>query len=157
MTEVSRYGVVLALPSGILILVESPARENHVAAEEDLHEGDMSPLSPWAEESTFSGTHFGVTSRTRDPYTLITVEGEIDALAEPMFRDLVEKHHHRHLIFDLTHLTFIDSSGLQVLLDAHRRTPTAFCAPTPRILRLFTQLGLLHQIRLYDSVEEALH
>ncbi|GAA0393037.1 hypothetical protein GCM10010160_23130 [Acrocarpospora corrugata] len=117
----------------------------------------MSPLGPWAEDSAFSAKHFRLVSRTRDQYTLITVEGEIDALAEPAFRDLVEKHLTRHILFDLSGLTFIDSSGLQILLDAHRRTETAFCAPTPRLLRLLTQLGILNRLHLYDSVEDALN
>ncbi|GIH27185.1 hypothetical protein Aph01nite_54950 [Acrocarpospora phusangensis] len=116
----------------------------------------MSSLGPWTEESVFSAKHFRLACRSSGPYTIIELEGEIDALAEPPFRDLVQEHLDRHLIFDLSRLSFIDSSGLQVLLDAHRRTPTAFCAPTPRILRLLTQLGLLNKIRLYPSIQEAL-
>ncbi|WP_214107194.1 STAS domain-containing protein [Acrocarpospora catenulata] len=103
------------------------------------------------------GKHFRVSCQVHGTATVIVVEGEIDALATPKFRELVTERLDSRLVFDLSRMEFIDSSGLQVLLDANRRASggAAFCAPVPRVLRLFELLGITGRIRLYGSVADA--
>lgn len=56
---------------------------------------------------------------------VIQVEGELDACncvdLRRSLADLIEDQGHLAVELDLGELTFIDSSGIQVLVDAHRR------------------------------------
>lgn len=117
-------------------------RERELTAEDDGEPG-------------LAGRTFQVTAHRRGADVVVVVEGEIDALAEPAFRDYVRERSGRRVVFDLSGLTFIDSAGLQVLIDAHRRGQAAYCALAPRVARLFDLLGLRTRMNVYESVDEA--
>ncbi len=117
-------------------------RERELTAEDDGEPG-------------LAGRTFQVTAHRRGGDVIIVVRGEIDALAEPAFHDYVRERSGARVVFDLADLTFIDSAGLQVLLDAHRRGPAAYCGLTPRVARLFDLLGLRTRLKVYDSVDDA--
>lgn len=117
-------------------------RERELTAEDDGEPG-------------LAGRTFQVTAHRRGADVIIVVDGEIDALAEPGFRDYVRERSGGRVVFDLSGLTFIDSAGIQVLIDAHRRGPAAYCGLTPRVARLFDLLGLRSRMSVYATVDEA--
>ena len=63
------------------------------------------------------------------------------------------------LIVDLTHVPFVDSYGVGVLVDAPRRTqhpPVSLVRPPPVLRRLLDLTGLGEVMPVYMSREEAL-
>ena len=73
---------------------------------------------PWPERPVFS-----LRFSRRDAHVLVEVQGELDADSAPMLRqrlsDLIESQGNLSIVVDLRSTTFIDSSGLTVLLTAH--------------------------------------
>lgn len=63
-------------------------------------------------------------------------------------------------VIDMTHVPFIDSTGVGVLVGALKRarehggTLTLAC-PQPRVRRVFEITGLLSALPIFDSLEEA--
>lgn len=65
------------------------------------------------------------------------------------------------VLLDLAEVTFIDSTGLGVLVKAHRHAQTtggtvALLHPSVHTRKLLTVLGLDQVLRVYDSAEQAL-
>ncbi|MGW0810721.1 STAS domain-containing protein [Nonomuraea sp. NPDC002799] len=53
--------------------------------------------------------------------TVITLAGEINIACSPLLQEFIREVRQTpddHLVFDMTEVTFVDSSGLRVLLDA---------------------------------------
>jgi anti-anti-sigma factor len=52
---------------------------------------------------------------------LLVVSGELDVATAPLLAEGLERHRRRHrdVVVDLADVSFIDSSGLTLLLDAH--------------------------------------
>ncbi|WP_285705897.1 STAS domain-containing protein [Microtetraspora sp. NBRC 16547] len=66
---------------------------------------------------------FSVSTEVRPPWKVITVEGEVDFDTVDAFHSIVEAAVYQappRLLFDLTGVTFIDSHGVDVVLDAYR-------------------------------------
>jgi anti-anti-sigma factor len=66
-----------------------------------------------------------------------------------------------HVVLDLAGVTFMDSTGLKVLLTIHRRAELAggsfaVAAAARPVRRVLTLTGLDQTFALYDTVEEAL-
>lgn len=106
---------------------------------------------------------FRVTVETRPPLTVISVTGQLDAFTEPALREQTEAALAQpgvRLLFDLTDLSFIDSAGLRVILDAYttlgRGDRVAVCGLIPRIQTLFNVLGLTGRIFTYPTLADAL-
>jgi anti-sigma B factor antagonist len=69
-----------------------------------------------------------------------------------------EKH---EIVVDLTHLEFLDSTGLGALIGAHKRAAehggsVRLVAQEGQILRLLRITGLLDVFKVYPTVEAAL-
>jgi len=65
------------------------------------------------------------------------------------------------VIVDMSQVTFIDSTGIGVLVGALKRTREqngwfALVCPQPRVRRVFEITGLLQALPLYQSMEQAL-
>jgi anti-anti-sigma factor len=100
----------------------------------------------------------------RDGHAVVTAAGEIDvetagSLASAV-AEALEAGHQRVLV-DFADVTFIDSTGLGVLVKSHRKAESlsAFFAvvhPTPQTRKLIAVLGLDQLLHVYDSEEEAL-
>ncbi|MFC4055781.1 STAS domain-containing protein [Actinomadura syzygii] len=97
--------------------------------------------------------------------TLIAVAGEVDLATAPQLRAYCERHappeSARHVVFDLSEVTFMDSSGFQILLDAHlaaaRNGATVRVAALPPLVRrVFGVLRLGEHIPVHDTVRQAL-
>jgi anti-sigma B factor antagonist len=99
-----------------------------------------------------------------DGETLVFVlSGSLDLATAPTVRaallDAIEKAHH-NLIVDLSQLEFLDSTGLGVLIGAHRRTSERngtfrLVISNGPISRLLNITGLIAVFSVYHSLEDA--
>jgi anti-sigma B factor antagonist len=102
-----------------------------------------------------------------DDVAMLVAGGDIDFAASPQLRerlaDYVSKGK-RHLVVDLSAVTFIDSTAIGVLVGAVMRlrehehgTMTVVCAEeNKRVLRIFDIAGVENLIELHGSRAEAL-
>lgn len=105
-----------------------------------------------AEEPVREGTH------------LVAPSGEVDVVTAPKLgRRLLSllEEGKRALVVDLSNITFIDSAGVAVLLNArrqicHRRGELVIVCPNERVRRSFQIMGLTQHLRIYRSRGEAL-
>lgn len=110
-------------------------------------------------------TDFGLRDESVDESThVLAPSGEVDALTAPQLGrrllGVVEEGKTR-VVVDLSGVTFIDSSGIGVLLNALRHLRgrsgrLVLVCPTERILRPFQVTGLVDHLRIFSSREEAL-
>jgi anti-sigma B factor antagonist len=92
------------------------------------------------------------------------MSGELDLGTVTPLRDAARaaaKDDYRALVFDLSRLDFIDSTGLHVLVEAHRamlaagRESKVVCSATT-MLRIFELTGLSNVLDIVGSRDEAL-
>jgi anti-sigma B factor antagonist len=104
-----------------------------------------------------------LTARSLDDRTVLEVGGEIDVYTAPSLREkivsLVEAGT-TMLIVDLTHVEFLDSTGLGVLVGALRRLrgvngSFGVVCDQERLLKIFRITALDSVLTIYDSVESA--
>jgi len=99
----------------------------------------------------------------RGDHAVISAAGEIDAatagsLADAVTTALAEGH--KRVLVDFSDVTFIDSTGLGVLVKSHRAAVAAGATfavvhPTPQTLKLIRVLGLDQLLKIYESHERA--
>jgi anti-sigma B factor antagonist len=94
---------------------------------------------------------------------LFKLRGSLDLATAPTVRaalsDATEKGR-SHLIVDLTHLEFLDSTGLGVLIGAHRRAAERggsfrLVIGDGQIARLLNITGLIGVFSVYHTLEDA--
>ena len=112
------------------------------------------PVRPWMDSG---GPPAGITTRSARTGTTvrIIVSGELDATSAPNLRECIETElagHAEFVVLDLADISFIDNSGLHVLLGAAnhdggrlRIVPSAAC------LRLFDVAEVRDQLPLIDA------
>lgn len=99
-----------------------------------------------------------------DGMKILSVAGEIDVYTAPQFREAVDNiiaAGQKHLIIDMSDVTYMDSSGFGTLLSATRRLRpqggtinlVKCSASIDRILRI-TRLNTV--FNTYDSIEDAI-
>lgn len=96
-------------------------------------------------------------------HTLVTLAGECDLNTGRQLRDVLTSEVSRgaqRLIVDLSALTFMDSTGMQVLLStrsvlAVRGGTLVLVAPQPVVARILELTGANQIIPVYDSLEDA--
>ena len=102
--------------------------------------------------------------REVDGTTVLDVTGEIDVYTAPQFKDAVNgiiAAGQKHLVVNMTDVTYMDSSGFGALLSATRRLRpqggtvnlVKVSSAIDRILRI-TRLNTV--FATYDSIDEAL-
>lgn len=99
----------------------------------------------------------------RGEVAIIRVEGELDLNSAERFRNELElalSAGARKLWLDLSEVTFIDSSGLGVLMGRYKRIQErdgelAVIGPSPSLLRILKMSGLLQIVQIYASQEQA--
>jgi len=102
--------------------------------------------------------------RNRDGSTVVAARGEVDVATAPALRDGLDEaldHDIGTVVVDLTGVTFIDSTGLGVLIGARRRCVEAgrdlrVVVAEPRILKVFEITGLTELFTIHPSLEPAL-
>jgi anti-sigma B factor antagonist len=91
---------------------------------------------------------------------LVAVSGEIDlATAELVRAALGETPRDKPVVIDLSDTSFIDCSGLRVLLDEHGRRSGRMhivCAPDGPLARILEVSRVPHELRLYRDREPAI-
>jgi anti-sigma B factor antagonist len=104
-----------------------------------------------------------LSTRTVGNHTVLQVGGEVDVYTAPRLRErLIElvDGGARHVVVDLGTVEFLDSTGLGVLVGAHKRlravggTLGLVCTREP-LLKIFRITALDQVFPLYDSVEAA--
>lgn len=103
----------------------------------------------------------------KEKYILVVrLSGELDHHTADQVREQVsqaiEEKQVRHLILNLENLSFMDSSGLGVILGRYKQMKQAngemiICSVSPSIERLLDMSGLYKIIRIDPSEEQALH
>lgn len=95
----------------------------------------------------------------------IRLEGELDHHTADQLRNKaakeIEEKKTRYLVFNLEKLSFMDSSGIGVILGRYKQIQqlkgeVIVCSLPPSIQRLFEMSGLLKIIRLEQTEEKAL-
>ncbi|KIH97721.1 anti-sigma factor antagonist [Streptomonospora alba] len=106
-----------------------------------------------------------ITRRDRDDGVVLVLSGEIDMAAEEQFnravREAVDARPQGRLVLDFTKLAFIDSSGLRVLIQAHKAAKAAggslaVASVSDRIARLLHVTAIDTRVPVFPSVEAAL-
>ncbi len=98
---------------------------------------------------------------------VLLASGELDYQASPSLRERIAGHidaGQRHLVLDISTVTFIDSTAIGVLVGAAAKLQDAgggslavVCADeNERVLRIFDIAGIDSVIKLYSSREQAL-
>jgi anti-sigma B factor antagonist len=92
---------------------------------------------------------------------VLTVSGELAFDSAPRLHQAVTGLPGPVVVLDLGAVSFLDSTALGVLLRLERETKArsgrlCFANPSPVVLRLFVQSGLLRSFKVFDTAEEAL-
>ncbi len=106
-----------------------------------------------------------VESRDQGTWAVIDVDGEVDMFTAPKLREAliqsIEQGHER-LVVDLGDVSFMDSTGLGVLIGALRRIRersgemSLVCSSRP-VLRVLEVTGLHNVFTIHESLEGALN
>lgn len=103
-----------------------------------------------------------VTTDERDGVVIVSVGGEVDAHTAPEVQQAVHAAigSNIRLIVDLTDVTFLDSTGLGVLVTALKRVREAdgsldLVVTSPRVLKVFTLTGLDVVIPIHETLDAA--
>jgi anti-sigma B factor antagonist len=101
-------------------------------------------------EAELRRTGFSAVADTSDRATVLKLEGELDVATAPALEEAVAlafAGQPSSLVIDLSSLTFLDSTGIRVLVTAGRRAEEAGCslvllAPTAQVLRVLRLTGV---------------
>jgi stage II sporulation protein AA (anti-sigma F factor antagonist) len=102
---------------------------------------------------------------TKNDVLCIRLSGELDHHTADELRErataVIEKNDIRHIVLNLEHLSFMDSSGLGVILGRYKQIKQVHgemvvCAISPAIQRLFDMSGLFKIIKMEPTEEFAL-
>jgi anti-sigma B factor antagonist len=102
-------------------------------------------------------------TRSVSDHTVLEIGGEIDVYTAPRLRErLIEMvgAGDKKVVVDLARVEFLDSTGLGVLVGAHRRLKardgslTLVC-PHERLMKIFRITGLDSVFEIHPSVEAA--
>ncbi len=105
-----------------------------------------------------------VTSRADGDRTVVDVTGEIDVYTAPALREelsnLIDAEH-TDLVVDLTGVSFMDSTGLGVLVGALKKVRTIggdlrLVIDSEKILKVFRITALTQVFTIHPTLDEAL-
>ena len=104
-----------------------------------------------------------VETRDHGPWAIVDVQGEVDMFTAPKLRErlvqVIDQGHHQ-VVVNLEGVTFMDSTGLGVLIGGLRRVKeregemALVCTNRP-VLRVLTITGLHNVFPIHDTVEQA--
>ncbi len=108
-----------------------------------------------------SDTPLQVRVLDRQGVPVVAPMGEVDAYTVDAFRERVMEVVGRQpsaVVIDLSAASYLDSTGMAVLLQAARLLPQAIVvvSPRPRVTRLFEATGLARCVRVTRTLPEAL-
>lgn len=110
-----------------------------------------------------SETAFSISVESAQSYVAVSVVGEVDVATAPLLRDRLNEAMALGLpilVVDMLQTTFIDSTGLGILIETMKRaesggTTLRVVASDPRLLKVFTITGLTESFDIRSTREEA--
>lgn len=111
------------------------------------------------------GSSLKITTLLKKGILIVRLEGEIDVHVADDFRKVLDdeliKNQVKNILLNLADVTFIDSSGLGVILGRYKKINVLggkiFVSNIqPQVQRIFELSGLLRIMKLFDSEKEAL-
>ena len=107
---------------------------------------------------------FGVSTTQDGDYTVVAVTGELDVYTAPVLEESLGElidGGNRELVVDLTEVTFMDSTGLGLLIKALKWVrehdgSLRIVANTEKVLKVFRVTGLDGVLSLHASRAEAI-
>ena len=105
-----------------------------------------------------------ISTQNLNDHTVVSVAGEVDVLTAPTLDEALSSvigAGNTRLILDFGGVTFLDSTGLGVVVKALKRTreadgTLAVATQSERVLKVFRITGLDGIVPLYDNVAAAL-
>jgi anti-anti-sigma factor len=115
-------------------------------------------------DSLGSDPILSVWHRREQGIPIVAARGEIDVSSAGLLRDaLLSIDHEPHILVDLADVTFVDSTGLGVLINAQKRQQLAhgnaslqLCGLRPTVQRVIEVAGLDSVFTVAPSIEAAL-
>lgn len=106
--------------------------------------------------------HLDLSTRALGDRAVVSVGGEVDLeTASALGEYALEALHHvsPHVVMDITDVTFMDSTGLKVLVSVERRAQLAggsfaLVGASPTVLRILTLTGLDQVFTLLGSLDD---
>jgi anti-sigma B factor antagonist len=106
---------------------------------------------------------FDLRVKHHDERAVVHVDGEVDLATCSRLRDVLAElidHGVYHLIVDLERVSFLDSSGMGVLVTALRRVrerdgSLRLTAPSPQVRRVLELTGITKLLPTYATLDEA--
>lgn len=94
--------------------------------------------------------------RDGDAVVVVAPTGEIDLSTVEEVRARLRQHERGTLVLDLRGVEFLDSSGLTMILEQHRRAeqagfPFVLTRGPERVQRIFDITGLMHRLTFRDE------
>ncbi|MCX2970790.1 MULTISPECIES: STAS domain-containing protein [Streptomyces] len=111
-----------------------------------LHESSPASRPVVAEQYALDGAH------------VIVVRGELDLDAAPALGQAIEEARRTgavRVVVDFADVEFCDSTGLNVLLQAHLAGDVRVAAPAESVIRLLEVTGANGVLRVFPTVAEA--
>ncbi|MFC6341144.1 STAS domain-containing protein [Nocardioides hankookensis] len=116
-----------------------------------------------AEQGSASEPQFSVTVDDRGDVSVVQMSGELDVYTAPVLREALSEQISgpaTRVVVDLTGLSFMDSTGLGVLVGTRKaavaaRKSLAVVAVDGPIMRLIAITGLEHVLEVFATVDEA--
>lgn len=101
-------------------------------------------------------------TRDEQGITVVALDGELEVSEAPALRDLLGRlvaGPQSRILLDLSHVTFIDSSGIGVFVGAHRRAAEAgarlgLAQPSAGVRRVLELTRTDRVLSVFDSVGE---
>jgi anti-sigma B factor antagonist len=101
--------------------------------------------------------------RTEGRATIVVVTGELDLASSPRLQEELERvwaSDPEQLVIDLRQLEFMDSTGLSIVVGAHRRLAEqgrslSIVRGSAQVQRLLDLTGVADRLQIVDSLEEA--
>ncbi|WP_333774982.1 STAS domain-containing protein [Streptomyces sp. IBSBF 3136] len=110
-----------------------------------------------------AGDRLSITLTETDGITVVAAHGEVDRDSGPQLLQALTARDSsaRRTVLNLSGITFMDSSGINVLIVAHRSARSAggwlrLAAPSPSLSRLIQIVGLDEVIPCRPTVQDAL-
>lgn len=99
---------------------------------------------------------------TKDSFSVLAVSGEVDVHSAPQLHEAILDEiaeGNTNIALDFTNVSFLDSSGLRVLIIAHNALEAAdgafaLVAPSERILKVFRATSLHKRLRIESTLDD---
>lgn len=103
-----------------------------------------------------------ISTRQDGAYAVVALYGELDLAAADGLRNRLRTacdENAGRVVLDLSELTFIDSTGLSILVEYHNKTRQAgggliLLDPRPAVVRILDITGLIERLTIRDSLAD---